>query len=195
MGVSLKYEKTLTLMEFCRLRENLTQMELPYRTARCEVDQPAKPIGGSGKVAPPFLCQPDLGHRSDVIGMLIQHDRELRDPQFELTQRGVCPTELPAGIAIVGMVAQPLDQLSHPAVVIPGLGVGEFEIALSQRHSGVEFNRRSELLDRFLDQTLAKVEDAKVVARTRVGTIDAASKGAEHFGLPFRKCSLHVVFK
>src|SRR5256886_10771634 len=53
-------------------------------------------------------------------------------------------SQLPAGVAVVGRLAQPLLQLRHAPVVVTGVVIGDFEVALRDLHLRVQLERARE---------------------------------------------------
>jgi hypothetical protein len=88
--------------------------------------------------------------------------------------------QLPARVPIVGGPAQPLLQLRHAAVVVAGVVVGDFEVALGHLHARIELERVRELLDGLRDEALLVIENAEVVVRARVRRVDPAGEGPQN---------------
>ena len=72
------------------------------------------------------------------------------------------------------------------------MGEGDFEVALGDRHLGIQLDGDAEPVDRLLDQPLLEIEYAEVVVGPGIGTIDAVGEGAKDLGVPFHLIQLHA---
>ena len=139
-----------------------------------------EPLGRDLQPASRLLGETELDNRRHVFRLVGEQRFEFGDRFLESAQNRVRAAQLPARVALVRRLAQPLLQLGDAAVVEAGVVVGDLEIALSDLHARVELERARELLDGLGDEALLIVEDAEIVVRPRIRRIDPAGERAKN---------------
>ncbi len=166
---------------------DLAQIEVDDARLRVALARVQEPFGGGIGPPPVLLRQRQLDHRGDVVGPVGEQLLELGRSVIVLAQNRIGAPELPAGVAVVGGLPQPLPQLRHPLVVVAGVVVGDLQVALRHLHLRVELERAGELSDRLLDQAFLVIEDAEVVVGPGVRRVDPAGEGSEDGEVAFRE--------
>ncbi len=159
--------------------EHLPEIEVHHAALGIELLRVLECRGGRLEVPPALLQERNLNERRNILRIATQDRLKLFEGVRPLPQGGVGSPELPARRSIVGVGPEPLVQLGHASIVVAGLGVREFQIALRHLHLGIELERPRKLVDGFLDEAPLKVEDTQVIVRAGVGGIDAAREGPE----------------
>ncbi len=158
---------------------DLAKIEVDDGGVRLFFDGPQEPLGRHFQTSAGLLGESELDDRRHVLGLVRQQLFEFGDCFLVGAHDRVRAAQLPARIALVGCAAQPLLELGHATVVVPGVVVGDLEIPLRNLHARIELEGAGELLDRLGDEGFLVIENAEIVMRARIGGIDPAGKGPQ----------------
>ena len=159
---------------------DLAEIEVDDGRIGVFLDRPQKPFGRDFQPAARFLGEPELNDRRHVRRLVREQRFEFGDRFFVRPENRVRAAQLPARLALVGRLAQPLLELVDAPVVVAGVVIRDFEIALGDLHARVELQRPRELLDGLGDEALLVIQDAEVVVRPGVRRIDPAGERAKN---------------
>src|SRR2546426_10887835 len=101
-----------------------------------------------------FLRQPELNDRRHVFRTVGEQLLELGRSLLVRAENRIGASQLPAGVAVVGRLAQPLLQLRHAPAVVTGIVISDFEVPQRDLHLRVQLERARERRDRILDEAL-----------------------------------------
>ena len=159
---------------------DLAEIEVDDGRIGVFLDRPQKPFGRDFQPAARFLGEPELNDRRHVRRLVREQRFEFGDGFFVRPENRVRAAQLPARLTLVGRLAQPLLELVDAPVVVAGVVIRDFEIALGDLHARVELQRPRELLDGLGDEALLVIQDAEVVVRPGVRRIDPAGERAKN---------------
>src|SRR5204862_5462198 len=108
------------------------------------LDRAPKPFGRGFGAPAILLRQPELNDRGHVLRTVGEQLLELGRSLLVRAENRIGASQLPAGVAVVGRLAQPLLQLRHAPVVVTGIVISDFEVALRDLHLRVQLERARE---------------------------------------------------